>query len=152
MVLVVGMVVYGKIIAYRNGADARRRRRLLQDTRYQDALLIYDKCLPEELVPTREEKKAALLGGISYLLTVGIPEQEAQLGLCLLVRERDREESIDLWREARGYEDARDWEQAIECYEEAASLQEEWDREDFESLQLCIKRVRAKQGRTQDGI
>jgi hypothetical protein len=134
------------VCVYRSAQS--RANRLVKDSRYQLALHVYVQGLPGDSEPTGEDKKKAFAAGVEFLQKSGVPAEKAEPALRLLVGELERGRSYELREQAVEHEQAGEWEQAIDYYEQAARLREEWDRKDHEFLLKCIKRVRDKQARS----
>jgi hypothetical protein len=110
---------------------------------------VYAKSLPSDSEPDGDDKTRALTAAVDFLQNSGIPAEKAEPALRLLIAELDRDRSYDLRNQAVEHEQAGEWDQAIECYGQAASLREEWDQKDCAFLLGCIERVRKKQARSQ---
>lgn len=120
-------------------------KKLFEDDRYRQGLSIFSGNLPAEREATDEERKNALAGAVDFLAREhGIPAEEASRNLWVLIGEYDREQSYELRQEGITYEQAGAHELALDCYERAARLRKEHDREDYEFLLRCIARVRGK--------
>jgi len=122
--------------------------KLREDPRYQQALEVYVRGLahdPLESPPTPEERQAALdLAAESLTKEHAVPADEARKNLRLVVAAHDKELSYELRHEALVHEQNGAYDLALDCFERAARLQVEHDREDHEFLQRCIARVRGK--------
>jgi hypothetical protein len=137
LVIVIGVVIYHVI-------RPPPVKKLLQDGRYHQALAVYAGNLPPG-EPTWEDRHNAFAVAAEYLTNEhGIPAEQAEPNLRLVVAEYDREQSYELRHEAIAYERAGAHELALEYFERAARLQEGHDREDYEFLQRCVARVRRK--------
>ncbi len=123
-----------------------RTKRLLKDARYQEALRIYSQNLPNEREANADEKKTAIAAGIAYLqLEHHMTAHKAERDFLLILAEFDRVRSYDLRNQAAMHELEGEWERSIEYYEQAAELQKNWNRKDYEFLLACVRRVRSKQ-------
>jgi hypothetical protein len=140
------IVVLLCVCVYRSAES--RTKRLLKNSSYQQAVEVYVKSLPADKEPDREDRKKAIAAGVEFLQNSGIPAEQAESSLRLLIGELERGHSYDFRNQAVEHEQAGEWEQAIANYEKAARLREEWDRSDYEFLLKCIKRVRDKQARS----
>jgi hypothetical protein len=145
----IGLVVLVGVMIYFSAQS--RANRLSQKGIYQEALQVYVQNLPGEEEPDREAKMKALAAGVEFLRNSGIAEDKAERSLRLLVGEMERGQSYEFRNRAVEYEQAGHWDQAIENYEQAARLREEWDGKDYDFLQKCIERVRKKQARAGSG-
>jgi tetratricopeptide (TPR) repeat protein len=119
--------------------------KLAGDNRYLEALSVYTANLPTEGEPTREDRFRAHVAAAGYLTEQhAIAEAEADANLRVMVAEYDKERSYELRYDALAYEEAGAYDLALDCFERAARLQEEHDPKDYQFLQRCIQRVRAK--------
>jgi hypothetical protein len=146
--LAITLVIIAAIAIAGYRSASARAARLVKDPRYEQALQVYADGLRTDTEPTREEKKNALAAAVNYLQNDGIPAAKAEKSLRLLVGELERERSYDLRTQAAEFEEASEWEKAIEYYRRAADLREEWDPADYQFLLKCINRVRGKQDRS----
>lgn len=125
----------------------KKMRRLLQDAKYIQALEIYAATLPKpDEESTLELRKLALSTALDFLVTEkSVPRNEAETNLKLILALQEEQQSKLLRHQALLHEEAGEWNEALDLYEEAAELRELWDAKDFAFLQKCIARVERKQ-------
>ena len=110
---------------------------------------MYTKVLKSYPQRTQEDRNRAMASAVEVLKTIhGLSPQVAGANLRLVLAELDRQRSYDLRSLAVQYEMSGDWEQALQHYEQAASLRVERDDRDYQFLMKCIQRVRDKQARS----
>jgi tetratricopeptide (TPR) repeat protein len=115
------------------------------DPRYPQAMGVYVGHLPVDAEPSWEQRQDAFAAAVEYLTREhGLPAEEAEKGLRVLVGEYNKGLSYDLRHEALTYEQAGAYDLALDYFERAARLREGFDAEDYEFLQRCVARVRAK--------
>ena len=124
-----------------------RVRKLMRDVSYREALEVYCANLPTESEPDREDKTEAMAAALAYLRTTALPPRLAEANFRFLIGESERARSYQLRHQALAHEEAGEWEQAIEHYQQAADLREEWDAKDYQFLLKCIERVQRQQAR-----
>lgn len=141
IVLVLGIAV---VVSFYKRLFPSTISRLASDMRYRQALGVYVGNLQSE-DPTREERRAAVIEAISYLVNDhGIPSAEASTNMRLVVATFDHDQSLALRQEGAAHEEAGDYASARAYYERAARLQEEHDPADHGFLLQCIARVSAR--------
>jgi hypothetical protein len=124
-----------------------RAAKLLQDQKYQEGFALYCKNLPSETEPSAEQRAQALAVAATFLQEHhGIPEEEASSKLLLLAAEMVRQRSYELRDMGRYHEELGEWDEAIDCYQKAAAVRQDWDAKDHAFLLTCIERVRKKRG------
>ena len=125
----------------------KKARRVLQDARYIQASEIYAATLPKpEEESTLALRKAALETAIEFLVVEkSVPRTDAAANLKLILSLQEEQLSKHLRQQALVHEEAGEWNEALDLYEEAAELRELWDAKDFAFLQKCIARVERKQ-------
>jgi tetratricopeptide (TPR) repeat protein len=121
--------------------------KLAADPRFQAALEVHHAALPPaEEQTTREHRRAALQTAIEFMETEHkVPLADAQTKVRGLVAAVDESRSKDLRYQASLHEQAGEWDEALDLYEEAAELRELWDEKDYAYLLKCIARVEKKQ-------
>jgi hypothetical protein len=140
-----GILAAAFVIGYRS--SQMRAQRLLKDETHRLAFQAYLDNLPSDSLPTAEDKARAFAEGIALLVRSGIPEEQGEPSLRLLVSEWEREKSHELRNLAVVHEEAGEWEDAAELYALAARLRVQ-DPDDHAFLLQCIERVRGKQQRS----
>lgn len=127
--------------------QGKKVRRLLQDARYIQASEIYAATLPKpEEESTLALRKAAFETALEFLVAEkSVPRTAAEANLKLILSLQEEQLSKHLRQQALVHEEAGEWNEALDLYEEAAELRELWDAKDFAFLQKCIARVERKQ-------
>ncbi len=127
--------------------QGKKLRRLLKDPKYVQALEVYAATLPKPDDPsTLELRKEALATAITFLVTEkSVRKAEAETNLKLIIAQQEEQHSRFLRQQALVHEEAGEWNEALDRYEEAAELRELWDAKDYAFLQKCIARVERKQ-------
>ncbi|WP_254508348.1 tetratricopeptide repeat protein [Anatilimnocola floriformis] len=122
-------------------------KRLLNDAQYVQAVEVYERSLPgPDEESTADLRKQAFAAAVEFLTTAkSLAKPEAEARLRKIISSREEEKSKYLRQQALAYEEAGDWNEALDHYEEAAELRELWDAKDFAFLQKCIRRVEQKQ-------
>lgn len=115
------------------------------DARYQQALELYAESLPEDREASSSERQEAIDSGVGFLVAQGIPADQATANLNWLLQKIAHEESYELRFVGARHEQAKNWAEAIECYESAARLQAVWNPKDSEFLMTCVERCKKKQ-------
>jgi hypothetical protein len=119
--------------------------RVMADARYPQAMGVYVGHLPADVEPDWEQRQHAFAAAVEYLTKEhGLPADEAGKNLRVLVGEYNKGRSYELRQEAITYEQAGAYGLALDYFERAARLREGFDAEDYEFLQRCVARVRAK--------
>lgn len=144
-IIVVLLIVLAAI--YFVPTQDKRMRRLLQDARYIQASEIYAATLPQpEEESTLALRKAAFETALEFLVVEkSVPRTIAEANLRLILSMQEEQLSKHLRHQALLHEEAGEWNEALDGYEEAAELRELWDAKDFAFLQKCIARVERKQ-------
>ncbi len=119
------------------------------DARYQQALELYAESLPEDREASSSERQEAIDSGVGFLVAQGIPADQATANLNWLLQKIAHEESYELRFVGARHEQAKNWAEAIECYESAARLQAVWNPKDSEFLMTCVERCKKKQERAE---
>lgn len=127
--------------------QGKKVHRLLQDASYLQAMEIYAATLPKpEEESTLAKRKAAFETALEFLVTdKSLPRPDAEANLKLLLSLQEEQQSKHLRQQALLHEEAGEWNEALDLYEEAAELRELWNAKDFAFLQQCITRVEKKQ-------
>jgi hypothetical protein len=137
VVLVIGIAIYSWL-------RPPKWKKLIEDSRYHQAISVYAANLQQEK-PTDDDRQHALTLAVGYLTNEhGIPAEEAEVNLRLLVAQHDRDRSYELRQEGSFYEQAGAHDLALDYYERAAWWQAEHDPKDHQFLQQCAARVRKK--------
>lgn len=125
----------------------RRVQRLLKDPRYAQAVEVYAASLPPtDDESSRELRQQAFGTATEFLIQEKtVPAAQAEQNLRLIISHEEQLRSKHLRQIALAHELASEWNEALDCYEEAAELREMWDPKDYAYLQKCIARVQEKQ-------
>ncbi len=147
LLTVVFLVILGLTVNYFMPSTYSRVQRLLQNTKYAQAVEVYEAALPgsnEE--STAVLRRLALTTASDYLVNEkSVPRPEAESNLKMIVSQREEMTSKALRQLALAHEEAGEWDDALDRYEAAAELRELWDPKDYAFLQKCIHRVEQKQ-------
>jgi hypothetical protein len=149
---IVVLVLIAVAAIYLVPTQGKKVRRLLNDARYIQAAEIYAATLPKPEEETAlEHRKLALATAIDFLVTdKSVPRTDAEANLRMILSLQEEQHSKYLRQQALAHEEAGEWNEALDLYEEAAELRELWDAKDFAFLQKCIARVEKKQAASGD--
>jgi tetratricopeptide (TPR) repeat protein len=147
LVLLIGLAIALGVLIYVGTRKQAKSERLASDVRYAAALEIYQAALPPpEEETTVDHRRAALATAIDYLHEEHkLPREEAAENARLVIAGFEEARSKDLRYQALMHEEAGEWDEALDLYEEAAELRELWDEKDRAFLLKCIARVERKQ-------
>jgi tetratricopeptide (TPR) repeat protein len=137
------------VLIYRGARKIETVERLASDVRYAAALEIYQAALPPpEEETTVDHRRAALATAIDYLHEEHkVPREEAAKNARLVIATFEEARSKDLRYQALLHEQAGEWDEALDLYEEAVELRDLWDEKDRDFLRKCIARVEQKQAK-----
>lgn len=120
--------------------------RLLKDERYRQAADVYHSSLPPpEEETTVADRRRSLGLATEFLVEKSVPRAQAEANLRSVVSFQEEMRSRELRVQAVLHEQAGEWDEALDLYEEAAELREMWDAKDRDYLRKCIARVEQKQ-------
>lgn len=147
LVTLVSLALVGGALLYFVPTQFSRTQRFMKDPQYVQAVEVYERTLPApEEESTADLRKHAFATAVEFLTTAkSLTKPQAEANLRTIISWREEQKSKYLREQALAYEEAGNWDEALDLYEEAAELRELWDPKDYAYLQKCIARVEKKQ-------
>jgi hypothetical protein len=109
-------------------------------------LQIYEEMLNKYPNEDGNEYSAAMEAAIGFLVSQGIREGSARANFDKLLKKTAWETSFDLRSAGYKYEQVEDWEEAAECYDQAAKLLTDFEPQDAAMLRARAEECRVKLG------